>query len=119
MSTEIRYERLERIKAEVRRFHPAGTTPDEMRACMEWVRSLGHEAKSLEDDGFRYRSVYADGPYPTSPWHWVEPGQWLMSIGSDSEVSIELDDAHDGPPDEDGYIGYGESWHRIDTKESA
>lgn len=116
MTGPIRYERLERVTWQRREWHPVGQTRDEIAACMDWVRSLGHEAKSLEDDGFRYRSVYTDPTYSgsmTSEWKWAEPGEWLMHMVGENQ-DAELDSPHEGPPDEDDGWGLPRGgWHQV------
>jgi hypothetical protein len=129
MSTEARrFERLERVTWQRREFHPVGETRAEMAACMEWVRSLGHEAKSLEDDGFRYRSVYRTGEesdYITlrndegiqcSGWQWAPPGTWLMHMHGEGQ-DPELDSPHSEEPDDGAYgFGFGSQgggWHEV------
>ena len=120
----IRYERLEHVTWERREWHPVGETRDEMAECMAWVIALGHEAKSLEDDGFRYRSVYrgSESAYITrrnakgiqcSGWLWAEPGEWLMHMVGENQDS-ELDSPHDSPPDTDDGWGLPRGgWHRV------
>lgn len=116
--TGVAFERLERVAYERREWHPVGETADQMRACMEWVRSLGHEAKSLEEDGFRYRSVYATASEytgrTTSGWHWCEPGEWLMHMSGDRQ-DPELDSPHADGPEEDGFWPHAHEWHQVST----
>lgn len=116
-----RFERLVTVTWERREWHPVGETRDEMAACMAWVISLGHEAKSLEDGGFRYRSVYPatdEGP-ATSCWKWAEPGEWLMHMHGERQ-DPELDDPHAAGPDGDEYV-YGfqpdDGWHEVPASE--
>jgi hypothetical protein len=119
----FRFERVERVTWQRREWHPVGDTREQMAACMEWVRSLGHEAKSLDDDGFRYRSVY---PKPSeytgsrySGWQWVEPGEWLMHmVGGDQDSEIDAPHAC-GPGDEEFYMpGFQKDWHQITEPET-
>lgn len=124
-----RFERLERVKWQRREFHPVGETREEMAACMAWVRSLGHEAASLENDGFRYRSVYRsaevswgnlrnDEGIPCSGWQWAPPGSWLMHMAGEGQ-DAELDSPHDeGPIDEDGDPSWSlshDDWQEVPT----
>lgn len=123
MTAPVRFERLERISFERREWFPVGFTRESMTAAMEWVRSLGHEADTLTDDGFRYRSVYdkdesgyitrcnAAGK-PCSNWKWVEPGEWLMHMAGDRQDS-ELDDPHSHGPDDEDFWMPGTDWHRV------
>lgn len=109
MSQQV-YERLERVTWQRRTYHPVGETPAEVATCMAWVRSLGHEARTQEPDGFRYRSVYSqsyDGR-PTSDWRWAEVGEWLVLIEGENQEA-ELDIPYDGPIDD--YYLSGGGWH--------
>lgn len=91
MSGLVRLERLRRIDHEVREFYEVTDTGE----AAAWVRSLGHEAASVEADGFRYRSIYPDGQ--PSRWAWVERGQWLVHMHGDKQ-DPELDlPSDDGP----------------------
>lgn len=124
----IRMERLEKVKFQRREFFAVGETTAEMAAAMEWIRLLGHEAETLTDDGFRYRSVYRQTEsdwklrrntegFQCSGWKWIEPGEWLMHMAGDGQDS-ELDDPHsEGPGDEDFWPG-GDDWHRVATTEA-
>ncbi|GAA4120560.1 hypothetical protein GCM10022215_24330 [Nocardioides fonticola] len=110
--TPVAYERLETVTWERREWHPVGTTRDEIAACMAWVISRGHQAKSLEDDGFRYRSVYPNGD--TSPWYWCEPGQFLMHMSGERQDN-ELDAPHDDAPEDASSWGLpGAGWIRVE-----
>lgn len=121
MSEARTFERLEQVKFQRREYHPVGTTRTEMQVAMEWVRSLGHEAASLEDDGFRYRSIYATpSEYTgrvTSGWKWAEPGEWLMHMVGDGQ-DPELDDPHEAP-DDDWFGFHGDDWHEITADSEA
>ncbi|HEY0888929.1 MAG TPA: hypothetical protein VGE38_04890 [Nocardioides sp.] len=103
------FERLERIKHHRVEYRPAGDTVAEMAATVEWVRAKGHQAASLELDGFRYRSAYPDGS--TGPWYWIEPGQWLCLMEGEAQDS-EFDAPHDEGPD-DHLIYPSDEWHEI------
>lgn len=120
MSERI-FERLERVKYLRVEYHPAGETLDEMAQAIEWVRSKGHEATSLEAGGFRYRSVYPNDEYgrATSAWKWIEPGEWLVLMEGDGQDS-EFDDPHAEGPDDGPNVYPRDDWHEITTtKEQA
>lgn len=121
----IAMERLEKIKWRRQIFYPVGENAAEMAQAMAWVRSMGHHAEGLSEDGFRYRSVYPDSR--TSRWTWVEPGQWLVHMEGENQVP-EFDLPHDEQPattddqEQDGYYGYrpwpSDEWHIVDMPTS-
>jgi len=109
------FERLERVKFLRVEYRSTGRTLAEMAETMEWVRSRGHDAASLEADGFRYRSVYPDGS--TSQWYWIEPGQWLVLMDGDGQ-NAEFDMPHDEGPDDGCGIYPRDEWHEITGQEA-